>query len=139
MGALVVFQVLQLCVSFPTLDTGVRPMALVVPPVFSEHGGVGKTLTTLSTEIWLLSSVRAHVHLQFRQGGVALGALTTRIRTLSTMLCHMDPQTYSLHEGLATLCAYERFLPSVRAAMVAQLCGRLVSLVTVRTLKGALG
>lgn len=119
MGALVVFQVLQLRVSFPTLVAGMRPMALVVPSVFSEHGGVCETLTTLSTEVWLLSSVRAHVHLQFRQSGVALGALTTRVRTLSTMLCHMDPQAYSLHEGLATLCAYERFLPSVRAAMVA--------------------
>lgn len=36
-GALVVFQVLQLCVRFPALLTCVRPMTLVVPPVFSEH------------------------------------------------------------------------------------------------------
>lgn len=71
-GALVVFEVLELCVCFSTFFTSIRPMALVVPSMFSEHRGVGKTLTTLSTEVWLLSCVRAHVHLQFRQGGVTL-------------------------------------------------------------------
>lgn len=83
--------------------------------------------------------MRAHVHLQFRQSGVALRALTARVRTFSTVLRHMDPQAYRLHKGLPTLCAYERFLPSVRAAVVAQLCGCLVGLVTVGTLKGPLG
>lgn len=91
MGALVVFQVLQLGVRFPTLLTSVRPMALVVPSVFPEHRGVCKTLTALSAEVWLLSRVRAHVHLEFGQGGVALGALTAGVGTLSTVLCHMDP------------------------------------------------
>lgn len=118
-GALVVFQVLQLCVRFPALIAGVRPVALVVPSVFSEHRGVCKTLTALSAEVRLFSRVRAHVHLQFRQGGVALRALPARVRALSTVLCHVDPQAYSLHEGLPALCAYKRFLPSVRAAMVA--------------------
>lgn len=114
-----VFQVLQLCVRFPALITSVRPMALVVPPMFSEHRGISKTLTAFTTEVWLLSRVRAHVHLQFRQGGVALRTLTARVRTLSTVLCHMDPQAYSLHEGFTTLHAYKWFLPGVRAAMVA--------------------
>lgn len=114
-----VFQVLQLCVRFPALVTSVRPVALVVPSVFSKHRRICETLTALGTEVWLFSCVRAHVHLQFRQGGVALRALTARERTLSTVLCHMDPQAYSLHKGITTLCAYEWFLPSVRAAMVA--------------------
>lgn len=113
-------------------------MALVVSSVFTENRWVGKTFAALSTEVWLLPSVRAHVHLQFRQGWVALRALRARVRTLSTVLCHMDPQAYSLHEGLTTLLAHKRFLSGMRAAMVAQLCGRLVSLVTVGTLKGPL-
>lgn len=114
-------------------------MALVVPFVFSEHGGVCKTFTTLSTEVWLFSGVRTHVHLQFRQGWVALRALTARVRAFSTVLCHMDPQAYSLHEGLSTLYAYKRFLPSVRAAVVSELCGCFVGFMTVWTRKGALG
>lgn len=112
-GALMVFQVLQLCVRFPALVTGIRPMALMVPSVFSEHRGIGKTLTALCTEVWFFSRVRPHVHLQFRQGGVALRALAATVRTLTTVLRHMDPQAYSLHEGFTTLRAYERFLPSV--------------------------
>lgn len=138
-GALMVFQVLQLCVRFPALVAGVRTMALVVPPVFSEHRWIGEALTALGTEVWLFSRVGAHVDLQLRQGGVAFGALAARVRTLSTVLCHMDPQAYSLHEGLTTLRAYEWFLPGVRAAVVAQLCGCLVGLVAVGTLKGPLG
>lgn len=137
--ALVVLQVLQLRVGFPTLVAGVRPVALVVPPVFSEHRGVGKALTALGTEVRLLPRVGAHVHLQFRQGGVAFGALPAGVRTLSAVLGHVDPQAYSLHEGLTAFCAYEGFLPGVRPAVVAQLRGRLVSLVTVGTLKRALG
>lgn len=93
-------------------------MTLMVSPVLSEHRGVGKTLAALSAEVWLLSSVRAHVHLQFRPGRVALRALAAKVRKLSAVLCHMDPQTYSLHEGLATFCAHKRFLPGVRAAVV---------------------
>lgn len=114
-----VFQVLKLCVCFPTLIAGIWPMALVVPPVLPKHRGVGKALTALSTEVWLLSCVRSHVHLEFRQGRVAFGALRTGVRALSTVLRHMDPEAYGLHEGLPTLCAYERLLPSVRAAVVA--------------------
>lgn len=139
MGALVVLQILELCVCFPALVTGIRPMTLVVPSVLPEHGGISKTLPALCTEIWLFSCVRAHVHLQFGQGGIALRALRARVRTLPAVLCHMDPQAYSLHEGLPTVSAYERFLPRVRAAVVAELRGRLVSLVAVGTLKGALG
>lgn len=67
-----VLQVLQLCVCFPTFVAGVRAMTLVVPLVFSEHRWVSEAFTTLSTEIWLLSGVRAHVHFELRQGGVTL-------------------------------------------------------------------
>lgn len=137
--ALVVFQILQLCVCFPTFVTSIRTMSLMVSPVFPEHRGVRKALTTFSAEVRLLPSVRSHVHFKLRQGGVAFRALTARIRTFTTVLCHVNLQTYRLHKGLPTLCAYKGFLPSVRAAMVAQLCGRLVSLVTVWTLKGTLG
>lgn len=134
-----VFQVLQFCVRFSAHIAGVWPMALMVPSVFPEHRGICETLPTLGTKVGLLSSVRTHVHLQFGQRWVAFGALTARVRTLPTVLCHMDPQAYSLHEGFTTLCAYKGFLPSVRAAMVAQLCWRLVRFVTVGTLEGALG
>lgn len=118
-GALMVFQVLQLCVGFPTLFAGIRPVALVVPPVLSEHRGVSKALPTLCTEIGLFSCVRAQVHFQFRQSGVTLEALGAGVRALSTVLCHVYLQTYGLHEGLTTFCADKRLLSSVGAAVVA--------------------
>lgn len=114
-------------------------MTLVVPSMLAEHRGVRKTLATLATEVWLLSCVRAHVNLQLRESRVALRALPAGVRTLSAVLCHMDPQAYSLHKGLTTFRAYKRFFTSVRAAVVAQLCGGFVGLVTVWTLKRALG
>lgn len=137
-GALVVFQVLQLRVRFPALVTRVRPVALVVPSVFPKHRRIRKTLTALGTEVWLFSRVRARVHLQLGQGGVALGALAAGERALSTVLRHVDPQADGLHEGLSALRAYEGFLPGVGAAVVAELRGCLVSLVTVGTLEGPL-
>lgn len=94
-------------------------MTLVVPSMLSEHRGVRKTLATLATEVRLLSCMRTHVNLQFRESRVALRALAARVRPLPAVLCHMDPQAYRLHKGLTTFRAYKRFFTSVRAAVVA--------------------
>lgn len=138
-GTLVVLQVLQLRVRLPTLLTGIRTVALMVPFVLPEHRGVCKALPAFGAEVWLLSSVGALVDLQLGQGGIALVALGARVWSLTAVLRRVDPQADSLHEGFPTLRAHEGFLPGMGAAVVAQLRDRLVRLVAIRTLEGPLG
>lgn len=134
-----VFKVLQFCVGLATLVAGVRPVSLVVAPVLPIHGGVGKTLAALRTEVGLLPRVGAQMHLQLGESRVALGAVGAGEGALSAVLSHVNPQAYGLHEGLAALSADERLLARVGAAVVAQLCLGLVGLVALWALEGALG